>query len=95
MQQRPQLTPEDRRSIRNWSFVVAIVYSTLLLVCLAVISIAYGPAPPDADMAIAVSGQSGFATEASAKTPDRNAENCHPAAAGSLCNRSAELASPP
>ncbi len=68
MQRRPQLTltPEDRRSVRNWSFTVMIVYSTLLLSLLVVFSVFYGPTPPDTEMTvIPATGEPWFATEPS------------------------------
>ena len=62
MPQRSPWTPEDRRSIRSWSFVVAILYSTLLLTFLAVVSVAFGPTPPETDVMPPLTGQSWFAT---------------------------------
>jgi hypothetical protein len=51
MHQRQQLTPEERRTVRDWSFAMAIIYSLLMLTFLGVVLVATSPTPPDPNMA--------------------------------------------
>jgi hypothetical protein len=46
MHRRQLLTPEEQRTVRDWSFAMAIVYSLLMVAFLTVVMVATGPAPP-------------------------------------------------
>jgi hypothetical protein len=51
MHQRQQLTPEEHRTVRDWSFAMAIIYSLLMLTFLTVAMVATSPAPSDPNLA--------------------------------------------
>ena len=51
MHPRPQLTPDEHRSIRNWSFAIAIIYSLFMLAFFASVVVTTSPAPPDTNRA--------------------------------------------
>ena len=47
MHRRQPLTPEEHRTVRDWSFAMAIVYSLLMAAFLTVVMVAASPTPPD------------------------------------------------
>ena len=64
MHPRPRLTPDEHRSIRNWSFAMAIIYSLFILAVFA--SVAISPAPPAAHSAVTGAPPKTFFTTQSA-----------------------------
>jgi hypothetical protein len=51
MHPHPQLTPDENRSIRNWSFTMAIVYALFMLAFFASVIVTPSPATPDTNRA--------------------------------------------
>jgi hypothetical protein len=49
MHPRPPLTPEEDRTIRHWSFAMAVIYFLLAFAFFASIVVGTGPAPEAAD----------------------------------------------
>jgi len=47
MHPRPQLTPDEQRSIRNWSFAMAIIYSLFMLAFFASVVVTTNRVAPD------------------------------------------------
>jgi hypothetical protein len=72
MHPRPPLTPEEDRTIRHWSFAMAVIY-LLALALFASIVINSGPTPEAADTAAAGTPQNASGTPSlpSATTTDR------------------------
>jgi hypothetical protein len=74
MHPRPPLTPEEDRTIRHWSFAMAVIYFLLALAFFASIVVSTGPAPEAADTAAAGKPQkaSGTMPLPSQTTADRS-----------------------
>jgi hypothetical protein len=51
MHRRQPLTPEEHRTVRDWSFAMAIVYSLLMVAFLTAVMGVTSPAPPDPNTA--------------------------------------------
>jgi len=49
MHPRPQLTPDEQRSIRNWSFAMAIIYSLFMLAFFASVVVTTSRVAPDSN----------------------------------------------
>jgi hypothetical protein len=62
MHPRPPLTPEEDRTIRHWSFAMAVIYFLLALAFFASIVVSTGPALEAADTAAAGTPQNGSGT---------------------------------
>ena len=62
MQPCPQLTPDEHRSIRNWSFAMAVVYSFFMLTFFASVIVTRGAAPSEPKRAAAGLQQKAFRT---------------------------------
>lgn len=73
MHPRPPLTPEEDRTIRHWSFAMAVIYFLLALAFFASIVVSTGPVPEAADTAAAGTPQnaSGATPLPGATTTDR------------------------
>ena len=48
MHPRPQLTPDEHRSIRNWSFAMAIIYFLFMLAFFGSVAVTISRTAPDA-----------------------------------------------
>jgi hypothetical protein len=69
MPRRPPLTQEEHRTIRDWSFAMAAIYSMILLALLASAIVHGGPAPSVADTAAAETRQDAAGTISSGLAP--------------------------
>jgi hypothetical protein len=65
----PPLTPEEHRTIRNWSFAIAIIYSLFMLAFFAAVIVHSGPAPSVPDTAAAGTRQEAAGAKPSPRVP--------------------------
>jgi hypothetical protein len=64
MHRRPPLTPEEDRTIRHWSFAMAVIYFLLAFAFFASIVVGTGPVPEATDTAAAGTPQNASGTVA-------------------------------